>query len=316
MKSANDHIVLLTRLSETSKPRANPTVPESFLPSNPQLKETRTEKRILHTDLRSLMDTGPLPSKPLDTLFTKTQHREAILERLLKSIEMVREVLQYNLQLREQVEELRKETAKQKTELFHLYCENEEQKDKMLILAGMSSVQVSFGSELGEEVKKRVDVAEEIHLLRKDKAMLEQHVHFLEVENAKHKEALANLDKSKDKVESICPLLPKKKNVFIYASNKPIKTIPIEVKNQIKAAYNRTNRFRMHNRIDPKSNTDTYDVHKKGDSYMAQRGADTLKRNASKLKSQKNSVINQTHKTIYNSESIAAKKRCATPFDN
>jgi len=138
----------------------------------------------------------------LTTGLPEPDNKEHIMDRLLQSVNMVKEVLHSNLKLREQVQELSQKVDFQNAELFHLQCENEEQKDKIQILAGMNdpsaipSVTTKSPTNnepeidkedisLEDESKKqaRIDVAEEILQLKKDKSMLEQRVHYLEVEN-------------------------------------------------------------------------------------------------------------------------------------
>ena len=235
----------------------------------------RNEKTLSRKDIATLI----LP---------KEGEHNNIIKRLLKSIGMVKKILQYNLQLREQIQDLKQEIAQQKTELFHLYCENEEQKDKILILTKMNTSQLN--------------IVEEIHQLKKDKAIIEQRVHFLELENAKYKEILFKLEKSKKDVK--CPVLPKK-NVFIYTESKPLKPPIMKDNGSVKEEHN--NDWK-HKDINTRK--------KKDDSYMAQRGANIFKNNFLKLKKQRNPTADNMsglYNTIIQTES---KKRCVTPIEN
>ena len=60
--------------------------------------------------------------------------KEKMMDRLLKSGNMVKEVLQCNLQLREQIQELTQRLEVQNAELCSLQSENEEQKEKLQII--------------------------------------------------------------------------------------------------------------------------------------------------------------------------------------
>ena len=125
---------------------------------------------------------------------------------------MVKEVLQSNLKLREQVQELSQKVDQSNADIFHLQCENDEQKEKIQILAGMANdtitpatlcqKDIALGTGEGEETvgksrtgsgmpltsgttlsKGKINVAEEILQLKRDKNMLAQRVHYLEIEN-------------------------------------------------------------------------------------------------------------------------------------
>ncbi len=126
--------------------------------------------------------------------------KERVMDRLLQSVNMVKEVLQSNLKLREQVQDLGQRLDQQNADLFHLQCENEEQRDKINILAGMkpdptipvqsmsntedvSPVQGEDSTKKSGTPNSRMDVAEEILQLKRDKSMLEQRVQYLELEN-------------------------------------------------------------------------------------------------------------------------------------
>ncbi len=118
--------------------------------------------------------------------------KERVMDRLLQSVNMVKEVLQSNLKLREQVQDQSQRLDQQNAELFHLQCENEEQREKISIMAGIKPdpvlpVSQDLRRKANEEepppAAKRIDVAEEILQLKRDKSMLEQRVHYLELEN-------------------------------------------------------------------------------------------------------------------------------------
>lgn len=112
----------------------------------------------------------------LATNLPEPTNKERIMDRLLKSVNMVKEVLQSNLKLREQVQELSQRLELQSAELFHLQTENEEQKDKLQLLTNLQENPTT-------EKKQRLDVAERILQLEREKARLTKRVRDLEVQN-------------------------------------------------------------------------------------------------------------------------------------
>ena len=226
----------------------------------------------------------------------KINKSEGLIDRLLKSINMVKEVLQYNLQLRIQVQELNEEIDQQKIELFHLRCENEDQKDKISILLGMNNSQSIFCSQVDPSVVKRINVVDEIHNLKKDKAILEQRVQFLEIENEKYRNK-----------NELCPLLPMKKNTFIYTENKPTRIT--------------SNKFNINNEIIDGKNPINADNHKiiKQNNYSAQRGVGDLKINK-KTNIYRNSTLEKMESinkgSWYNDKKSLniIRKRCISPL--
>jgi hypothetical protein len=179
--------------------------PDTDLPrkeggENPRLAEEFSSKSKKLNDLTNGLTAGD---------------KERIMDRLLQSVNMVKEVLQSNLKLREQVQELNQKVDQGNADIFHLQCENDEQKEKIQILAGMGPDAASPATlcpkdiPLGESEdtaaksnpmtatvtgmmtgttgttlsKGKINVAEEILQLKRDKNMLEQRVHYLEIEN-------------------------------------------------------------------------------------------------------------------------------------
>ena len=115
-------------------------------------------------------------SNKLNTLATnlpESTNKEKIMDRLLKSVNMVKEVLQSNLKLREQVQELGQRLELQSAELFYLQSENEEQKEKLQLITNLQE----------SPTKQRLDAVERIIQLEKEKARLAKRVHDLEVQN-------------------------------------------------------------------------------------------------------------------------------------
>jgi len=126
-------------------------------------------------------------------------------ERLLKSVNMIKEVLQSNLKLREQVHELTQRVGQQNTELFHMQCECEDQKEKIQILSKSNTAN---------------NVADELIQLRKEKLMLEQRVNYLESESTKmnsskpfsnRKESGTDDNEPVRSIVNMCTLAPIKK---------------------------------------------------------------------------------------------------------
>lgn len=133
--------------------------------------------------------------------------KEKIMDRLLQSVNMVKEVLQSNLKLREHIQELNQKVDQQNADIFHLQGENEEQKDKIQILAGIQhqletpttkikNTEITAAYKATDNIARkhnisnrvntsvnRMNVADEILQLKRDKNMLEQRVQYLEQEN-------------------------------------------------------------------------------------------------------------------------------------
>lgn len=107
------------------------------------------------------------------TLDLHSGNNEQILERLLKSVNMIKEVLQSNLKLRGQVHELTQRVGQQNTELFHMQCESEDQKEKIAVLSQIA------------DSNNSACLANQLLQVKKKKSMLEQRVHYLETESAK-----------------------------------------------------------------------------------------------------------------------------------
>lgn len=125
--------------------------------------------------------------KALTVDITVAKGNELMMDRLLKSVNMVKEVLQSNLKLREQIQELNKRVEMQNAEIFCLQSEREEQRDRLDILSKMESNVIPSKKPSPEEklkLQQRMSITDEILQLRREKHILEQRVHYLELENA------------------------------------------------------------------------------------------------------------------------------------
>lgn len=142
------------------------------------------DMNLTHSNFHEVAD----QSNKLNALATnlpEPNNKERIMDRLLKSVNMVKEVLQSNLKLREQVQELGQRLELQSAELFHLHSENEEQKEKLQLISNLQE----HPSE-----KQRFNAAERILQLEKDKARLAKRVHDLEVQNTQFHTAMPGTD--------------------------------------------------------------------------------------------------------------------------
>jgi len=106
--------------------------------------------------------------------------KDNIIQRLIKSVNMVKEVLQSNLRLRIQNQEQSKEINMLKAEKFHLYNENDELKEKEKLIMEMGDEDTTKN-----DIKNitKLKIANEIVQLKKEKSELEQRVKNLEKEN-------------------------------------------------------------------------------------------------------------------------------------
>eukprot|EP00826_Nyctotherus_ovalis_P030596 TRINITY_DN2441_c0_g2_i1.p3 TRINITY_DN2441_c0_g2~~TRINITY_DN2441_c0_g2_i1.p3 ORF type:complete len:117 (-),score=37.25 TRINITY_DN2441_c0_g2_i1:18-368(-) len=86
------------------------------------------EQKALEADMMKDLDIGGTQG---DT--------EKIMDRLLKSVNMVKGVLQTNLKLRQQIVQMNKQLAQTNIDHCHVESENEELKEKISILEVMDS---------------------------------------------------------------------------------------------------------------------------------------------------------------------------------
>ena len=114
--------------------------------------------------------------------------KEKIMNRLLESVNMVKDVLQTNLTLRQQMLEMSKQLDQSNIEIYHLQTENEEYKEKMQIMANGEYFQPNYLPKLNESTttkykNRNVSVVSELYQLKKDKLNLEKRLQNLEREN-------------------------------------------------------------------------------------------------------------------------------------
>jgi len=137
--------------------------------------------------------------------------KEKIMDRLIQSVNMVKDVLQTNLKLRQQILDSNKQVDQLNAELFHVQGENEELKEKIQILAEVEqespikkpipepvkelgkiaksmvgpNIKLSLSNTPGSAITPhdRISVVSELYKLKKDKSMLEQRLLNLEREN-------------------------------------------------------------------------------------------------------------------------------------
>jgi len=128
-----------------------------------------------------------LPVEKLTEGIPVAKKNELIMDRLLENVNMVKEVLQSNLKLREQVQELNKKIEMMNAEIFYLQSDREEQKDRLEILSKMQN-SLMLTKKLSAEDKirfqQRMIITDEMLQLKKEKQMLEQRISYLEMENA------------------------------------------------------------------------------------------------------------------------------------
>lgn len=235
LDKANAHIELLTKLAGAKNEKSLEANPNPVMPVTINNNYNSNVIAVISKDSEKqqskLNDANPAPaainifmgekqqenkqiqddrSKKLNELTAGLMEgdKEKIMDRLLQSVNMVKEVLQSNLKLREHIQELNQRMDQQNADVFHLQCENEEQKDKIQILAGMQEQRRSPNTPLKKKEEfslaykttnivgkrnnalqdsgfsmRRLNAADEILQLKRDKNMLEQRIQYLEVEN-------------------------------------------------------------------------------------------------------------------------------------
>eukprot|EP00826_Nyctotherus_ovalis_P018838 TRINITY_DN15714_c0_g1_i1.p1 TRINITY_DN15714_c0_g1~~TRINITY_DN15714_c0_g1_i1.p1 ORF type:complete len:336 (+),score=82.19 TRINITY_DN15714_c0_g1_i1:75-1082(+) len=116
--------------------------------------------------------------------------REGVMDRLLQSVNTVKNVLQTNLELRQQALDLEKKLHQANAELYHLQTENEELKEKMRIFENVNkeehtllNINAAQLKAAANKMQGRMTVATELFKLKKDNSLLEQRLKNLEREN-------------------------------------------------------------------------------------------------------------------------------------
>ena len=105
--------------------------------------------------------------------------KEKIMDKLLKSVDMVKGILQTNLKLRQQIIEMGRKIDQTNIDFFHVQDENEEIKAKIMILEDINSKKESDGSEFDN----RIYLDSELNQLRNDNSILEKQLQSLEKDN-------------------------------------------------------------------------------------------------------------------------------------
>ena len=136
--------------------------------------ENKKDKIIENIEMKS-------KEKDLNCLLKNVEcDKDSIIQRLIKGVNMVKEVLQSNLKLRMQNQDFSNEISMLKAEKFHLYQEADELKEKLKIIANMDD-------ELDQNVNlrnsKKLRIANEIIHLKQEKKELEERIKNLEMEN-------------------------------------------------------------------------------------------------------------------------------------
>ena len=105
--------------------------------------------------------------------------KEKIMDKLLKSVDMVKGILQTNLKLRQQIVEMGRKIDQTNIDFFHVQDENEEIKAKIMILEDINSKKESDGSEFDN----RSYLDSKLNQLRNDNSILEKQLQSLEKDN-------------------------------------------------------------------------------------------------------------------------------------
>ena len=179
-------------------------------------------------------------------------------ERLFKSISMIKEVLQTNLKLRGQVEQLTQRISMQNAEIFHLQCENDDQKDKIQILSNIGQKGLPDNHINADEVLK----------LRREKTMLEQRVYYLEMEIKKLNNNYVPVSNPSTSA-----------NEFTHLIKNSLKTpIKIMTKNNEESSYRNKNDNSkvLYNSLDKSKNTTEYREDSKVGHRTYKRGNSTV----------------------------------------
>ena len=134
----------------------------------------------------------PKPSENNVNLIS-AQGKDKIMDRLLQSVNMVKDVLQTNLKLRQQVLTMNKQIDKANGDFTHVQEINEELKEKLQTLTNVdqdqsdslspSNKSIWNSNNIEDAINNRIAVASELYQLKKEKSILQQRLKDLEREN-------------------------------------------------------------------------------------------------------------------------------------
>ncbi len=100
---------------------------------------------------------------------------------------MVKEVLQSNIVLRENIANLTGEVDRLTSQLFELQCENDDVRDKMQILESLAGRTAPL-SHYDVDSRSKKDIANELLRIKKEKRALELRVRHMELDRIRQQQ--------------------------------------------------------------------------------------------------------------------------------
>lgn len=186
LKDANEYIVFLTQLANNNKCTQREATYTS--PSNSQFQY----QNLCNQKYNSTQ----YDSKPIIREHEKTAELEKLtsnigndkdnmMERIVQSVNMVKEVLQSNMKLRDELQKYIKDNDMKRAEIYHLSSENEEIKEKLKIIEEMNHQDSSKPSQKNNKDKdlSPISFAERFINLQKENCNIQRRLNDLELEN-------------------------------------------------------------------------------------------------------------------------------------
>ena len=212
LKEANDHIQFLTSLTNQNvqKSKMNETITSSFSNNKKVNINNNFNSSIISVICKSPnQDNSPMKEGINQVEATKQKindpigfnleelglkakgilqfdegmnfDKDQMINRIVQSVNMVKEVLQSNIKLRDQVQELTKIVERQQTDISYLTQENVDIKETLSLIKEMNGPEENSGNqEIGISPLDKLNIAEEMIQLRKGKDLLEKRIKTLE----------------------------------------------------------------------------------------------------------------------------------------
>ena len=181
LQKANEHIEFLTNITSTKVGNA--------LENKVQTKQQLCVENLEATKINSFSVNSSIYSKKehekMNQLDQLTENlslkKDNIIERLIKSVQMVKEVLKSNMDLRDIIANQNKELEQDKAEINHLRYENEELVDRITILEENSNHHSNHKGK--NEIESKNIFADEYIGMKKNNKILDMRIKELESEN-------------------------------------------------------------------------------------------------------------------------------------
>ena len=186
LKEANEHIQFLSKFANQETPRkgknSNKNELEKIIQNN---NKNEMMEKLTDAKLNKFFNEYDSKMNYISTLNKNYENdKDCIIQRLIKSVNMVKEVLQANLKLRIQNQDLNKDIDNLKAENYHLFTETDRLNEKVRVINEIdnkNSLQINDGT--SSFLTFKTQIAEEVINLKKEKKNLEERVFYLEKEN-------------------------------------------------------------------------------------------------------------------------------------